>query len=45
MLTLAATFVLGFTLVFVALGASATALGNLLLAYKYRARPDRRASW
>jgi cytochrome c-type biogenesis protein len=34
-LTLAATFVLGFTLVFVALGASATALGNLLLSYRY----------
>jgi cytochrome c-type biogenesis protein len=33
-MTLALTFVLGFTLVFVALGASATALGNLLLAYK-----------
>jgi cytochrome c-type biogenesis protein len=34
-LTLAATFVLGFTVVFVALGASATALGNLLLSYRY----------
>ena len=34
-LTLAATFVLGFTAVFVALGASATALGNLLLSYRY----------
>src|SRR5690606_15918766 len=33
--TLAATFVLGFTVVFVALGASATALGNLLLSYRY----------
>ncbi|MGH6898322.1 MAG: cytochrome c biogenesis CcdA family protein [Geminicoccaceae bacterium] len=33
--TLAGTFVLGFTLVFVALGASATALGNLLLSYRY----------
>jgi cytochrome c-type biogenesis protein len=33
-LTLAATFVLGFTAVFVALGASATALGSLLLSYK-----------
>ena len=32
---LAATFVLGFTLVFVAFGASATALGSLLLAYRY----------
>jgi cytochrome c-type biogenesis protein len=32
--TLALTFVLGFTLVFVALGASATALGGLLLSYK-----------
>jgi cytochrome c-type biogenesis protein len=32
--SLAATFVLGFTLVFVAFGASATALGRLLLAYK-----------
>ena len=32
---LAATFVLGFTVVFVALGASATALGNLLLSYRY----------
>ena len=34
-LSLAGTFVLGFTLVFVALGASATALGNLLLSYRY----------
>ena len=34
-LTLATTFVLGFTVVFVALGASATALGNLLLSYRY----------
>jgi cytochrome c-type biogenesis protein len=34
-LTLAATFVLGFTAVFVALGASATALGNVLLSYRY----------
>ena len=34
-LTLAATFVLGFTVVFGALGASATALGNLLLSYRY----------
>ena len=34
-LTLASTFVLGFTLVFVALGASATALGNVLLSYRY----------
>ena len=33
-LTLAATFVLGFSVVFVALGASATALGSLLLSYK-----------
>ena len=33
-LTLAATFVLGFTAVFVALGASATALGSVLLSYK-----------
>jgi cytochrome c-type biogenesis protein len=32
---LAATFVLGFTLVFVGFGASATALGGLLLAYRY----------
>ena len=32
---LAATFVLGFTVVFVTLGASATALGNLLLSYRY----------
>ena len=34
-LTLATSFVLGFTVVFVALGASATALGNLLLSYSY----------
>jgi cytochrome c-type biogenesis protein len=34
-LTLATTFVLGFTVVFVALGASATALGNVLLSYRY----------
>jgi cytochrome c-type biogenesis protein len=34
-LTLALTFVLGFTLVFVALGASATALGSVLLSYHY----------
>jgi cytochrome c-type biogenesis protein len=34
-LTLAATFVLGFSVVFVALGASATALGSLLLGYRY----------
>jgi cytochrome c-type biogenesis protein len=33
-LILAATFVLGFTAVFVALGASATALGSVLLSYK-----------
>jgi cytochrome c-type biogenesis protein len=33
-LTLAASFVLGFTVVFVALGASATALSTLLLGYK-----------
>ncbi len=32
---LAATFVLGFSLVFVAFGASATALGSLLLAWRY----------
>lgn len=32
---LAAVFVLGFTTVFVALGASASALGGLLLAYRY----------
>jgi cytochrome c-type biogenesis protein len=32
--TLATTFVLGFTVVFVAFGASATALGSLLLSYK-----------
>ncbi len=34
-LSLAAAFVLGFTLVFVALGASATAVGNLLLSWRY----------
>jgi cytochrome c-type biogenesis protein len=34
-LILAATFVLGFTVVFVALGASATALGSLLLSHRY----------
>jgi cytochrome c-type biogenesis protein len=34
-LSLAATFVLGFTVVFVTLGASATALGHLLLAWRY----------
>jgi cytochrome c-type biogenesis protein len=34
-LTLAATFVLGFSVVFVAFGASATALGSLLLGYRY----------
>ena len=34
-LGLAATFVLGFSLVFVTLGASATALGSLLLSYRY----------
>ncbi len=34
-MTLAITFVLGFSVVFVALGASATALGNLLLGYRY----------
>jgi cytochrome c-type biogenesis protein len=33
-LALAATFVLGFSAVFVALGASATALGSILLSYK-----------
>ena len=33
-MTLAATFVLGFSVVFVALGASATALGSVLLSYK-----------
>jgi cytochrome c-type biogenesis protein len=33
-LVLAATFVLGFSVVFVALGASATALGSALLSYK-----------
>jgi cytochrome c-type biogenesis protein len=33
-LLLAATFVLGFSVVFVAFGASATALGTLLLSYK-----------
>jgi cytochrome c-type biogenesis protein len=34
-LLLSATFVAGFSLVFTALGASATALGNLLLSYRY----------
>jgi len=34
-LSLAATFVLGFTVVFVAFGASATALGQLLLSWRY----------
>lgn len=34
-LGLAIVFVLGFSTVFVALGASATALGNLLLSYRY----------
>jgi cytochrome c-type biogenesis protein len=34
-LSLSATFVLGFTVVFVAFGASATALGQLLLSYRY----------
>jgi cytochrome c-type biogenesis protein len=34
-LTLSALFVLGFSAVFVALGASASALGRLLLAYRY----------
>jgi cytochrome c-type biogenesis protein len=34
-LSLSATFVLGFTVVFVALGASATALGHLLLSWRY----------
>lgn len=34
-MTLAITFVLGFSVVFVAMGASATALGNLLLSYRY----------
>lgn len=34
-LMLAATFVLGFSLVFVSLGAGATYLGGLLLTYKY----------
>ena len=36
-LGLSALFVLGFSTVFVALGASATALGRLLLAYRYEA--------
>ncbi len=36
-LGLSALFVLGFSTVFVALGASATALGLLLLAYRYEA--------
>ena len=34
-LLLAITFVLGFSVVFVSLGISASALGNLLLSYKY----------
>jgi cytochrome c-type biogenesis protein len=34
-LSLSATFVLGFTVVFVALGASATALGHLMLSWRY----------
>ena len=34
-LSLSATFVLGFTAVFVALGASATALGHVLLSWRY----------
>ncbi|MGH6913921.1 MAG: cytochrome c biogenesis CcdA family protein [Geminicoccales bacterium] len=34
-LSLSATFVLGFTVVFVAFGASATALGQLLLSWRY----------
>ncbi|MFQ5984913.1 MAG: cytochrome c biogenesis CcdA family protein [Alphaproteobacteria bacterium] len=34
---LSACFVLGFSLVFVAMGASATALGRLVLAYRYEA--------
>jgi cytochrome c-type biogenesis protein len=34
---LSACFVLGFSLVFIALGASATALGGLLLRYRYEA--------
>jgi len=34
-LFLAASFVLGFAVVFVALGASASALGNLLLSHRY----------
>jgi cytochrome c-type biogenesis protein len=33
-LAMAATFVLGFSVIFVALGASATALGSVLLSYK-----------
>ena len=36
-LTLSVFFVLGFSTVFVALGASATALGQLLLTYRYEA--------
>lgn len=36
-LALSALFVLGFSTVFIALGASATALGQLLLAYRYEA--------
>ena len=34
-LGLALTFVLGFSVVFIALGMSASALGNLLLTYRY----------
>jgi cytochrome c-type biogenesis protein len=34
-LSLSATFVLGFSVVFVALGASATALGHMLLSWRY----------
>lgn len=37
MLSLSLLFVLGFSLVFVTLGASATAVGRLLLTYKYEA--------
>jgi len=37
MLSLSLLFVLGFSLVFVTLGASATAVGSLLLRYKYEA--------
>ena len=36
-LGLSASFVTGFSLVFIALGASATALGQLLLSYRYEA--------